>query len=314
MKKVFLCHTSSDKPLVRRLAKDLEGQGVNIWLDEHQISVGDSLSGAIESGLDNSDYVLVVLSRSSLKSPWVQKELRAGYSLEIERRKNVILPVLLEASPLPLFLRDKKYADLSKNYDTGLAEIVSAIFGRATVRRHQLMNTKCSILLDIVRSDGSLVRYTKRQTLKCTKGEVSQYVDTLGATGMIENVRSNPGLIVANRLEGEMLHITTELPRTLRAGDTLSRTLQCNFKDTFIDPDNYWEEHEYYRTEDLSICIRFPRDRPALRWEAFGKNGPDIVEPMNTQIRCTTRGGNPCLFLRPKPSYPVSSFAIRWDW
>lgn len=314
MKRIFLCHASKDKPFVRRLAKDLEFHGLNVWLDEHQIFVGDSLSGAIETGLDKSDNVIVVLSRVSLRSAWVQKELRAGYALEIERRRNVILPVLLQKTPLPLFLRDKKYADFSHSYDAGLAQILSTVFGRAQVPRHQLKNTRCSILLDIVRLDGSLVRYSKAHTIKCIKGEISQYVDTIGATGTIHNIRCTPGTIATKRLEGEMLHLTVDLPRTLTLNQSVSRTLYCDFKNTFIDPENYWEEHEYYRTDQLSIAVRFPRGRPPSSWEAYGKNGPDIVDPMNAQVRLTNRNGNPCLLFCPKPSRSVSSVVIRWTW
>ncbi len=172
MKSVFLCHSSKDKPFVRRLSKDLEFQGLRVWLDENEIAAGNSLSKTIEAGLENCDYVIVALSKASIESNWVQRELRAGYSLEIERGENIIIPVLLENSRIPLFLRDKKYADFSVNYEDGLATVFTAFFGHNISPQHQFRNVKCTIFLDVVRLDGSLARYSKEHTLKCIKGRV----------------------------------------------------------------------------------------------------------------------------------------------
>ena len=50
--KIFLSHTSKDKPFVRKIASILDVHGVNYWLDEAEIKVGDSLIGKIRSGID----------------------------------------------------------------------------------------------------------------------------------------------------------------------------------------------------------------------------------------------------------------------
>ena len=46
-----MCHTSDDKPFVRRLRKDLLAHGIpKVWVDEAEIDVGDSLIAKIERG------------------------------------------------------------------------------------------------------------------------------------------------------------------------------------------------------------------------------------------------------------------------
>ncbi len=45
MPSLFLSHSSADKTFVEKLAKDLEGVGVNVWFDKWEIKVGDSLRG-----------------------------------------------------------------------------------------------------------------------------------------------------------------------------------------------------------------------------------------------------------------------------
>lgn len=40
MPSLFLSHSSADKTFVEKLAKDLEGVGVNVWFDKWEIKVG----------------------------------------------------------------------------------------------------------------------------------------------------------------------------------------------------------------------------------------------------------------------------------
>lgn len=39
MPSLFLSHSSADKTFVEKLAKDLEGVGVNVWFDKWEINV-----------------------------------------------------------------------------------------------------------------------------------------------------------------------------------------------------------------------------------------------------------------------------------
>ncbi|MDB5261210.1 MAG: hypothetical protein JWQ14_491, partial [Adhaeribacter sp.] len=58
---VFLSHTAADKPFVRKFARDLENHGVKHWLDEAEIKIGESLIEKIRQGLDEVNYVAVIL-------------------------------------------------------------------------------------------------------------------------------------------------------------------------------------------------------------------------------------------------------------
>jgi hypothetical protein len=58
-KRIFLSHSSQDKDSVRRLAEDLRRVGIEVWLDEWEIRVGDQISRKIQEGLKNTDYLAV---------------------------------------------------------------------------------------------------------------------------------------------------------------------------------------------------------------------------------------------------------------
>lgn len=65
MPSLFLSHSSADKTFVEKLAKDLEGVGVNVWFDKWEIKVGDSLTGKIEEGLQANDYLSLLTACGS---------------------------------------------------------------------------------------------------------------------------------------------------------------------------------------------------------------------------------------------------------
>lgn len=125
----FLSHSSADKPFIRQLAADLAANGIGVWLDEQRIRVGDSIPDKIAQGLAESDYFLIGMSNRSRESAWVQKELNNALMTEMQRRKVHILPLKLDDSPMPHIIAEKKYADFSKSYKSGLEELLSALKG-----------------------------------------------------------------------------------------------------------------------------------------------------------------------------------------
>ncbi len=123
----FLSHSSKDKPFVRQLAADLTKNGISVWLDEREIRVGESIPERVGQGLAESDYFLIALSKNSIDSAWVKKELNQALVSEIEKRQTHILPLRLSDCEIPTLIRDKKYADFSSSYKDGLNDLIHAM-------------------------------------------------------------------------------------------------------------------------------------------------------------------------------------------
>jgi hypothetical protein len=83
--RVFLSHSSRDKPAVEALARYLREQGIDVWLDKWEISPGDDIIARMNDGLMEADAGLIVFSAQSLESPWVKAEVS---SLTYERIKS----------------------------------------------------------------------------------------------------------------------------------------------------------------------------------------------------------------------------------
>lgn len=127
MPSLFLSHSSADKTFVEKLAKDLEGVGVNVWFDKWEIKVGDSLTGKIEEGLQANDYLGLVLSPAAVASEWVKAELSAAWCRQMSSRKIVVLPILYQDCEIPFLLEDRKYADFRTSYDEGFMALCAAL-------------------------------------------------------------------------------------------------------------------------------------------------------------------------------------------
>ncbi|MDX3192101.1 toll/interleukin-1 receptor domain-containing protein [Streptomyces sp. MN03-5084-2B] len=113
-KSVFLSHNWADKTFARKLAWDLKTKGCNVWIDEGEMKPGDSLLYKITAGIENIDYIAVVLSPDSVKSRWVEVELEMAMTRQIEEQEVRIVPLLYRECDIPLFLRGKLYLDFRR--------------------------------------------------------------------------------------------------------------------------------------------------------------------------------------------------------
>ena len=111
---VFLCHNSSDKPLVRSLATQLKERGFSVWLDEWELIPGRPWQEALEETIDKIASAAILVGPDGL-GPWQDREMRAFLS-EFVRRVVPVIPVLLPGAPanpeLPIFLRQFSWVDL----------------------------------------------------------------------------------------------------------------------------------------------------------------------------------------------------------
>ena len=110
--RVFLCHASQDKPVVRDLYQRLKSEAwIDPWLDEERLLPGQDWNLEIEKAVESSDAVIVCVSNTSVaKEGYVQKELRQVLNIALEKLEGAIfvLPVKLDDCALPRQLKDKQ--------------------------------------------------------------------------------------------------------------------------------------------------------------------------------------------------------------
>ena len=129
--RIFLCHASEDKETVRLLADFIVKNGRDVWLDEREIKVGQSIVEAINAGLTDATHLAVVLSKHSIDKPWVKKELSSALMRQLAKQSISILPLLIDDSPIPPLLSDIKYADCRFDLEKGFKDLVDSTLTRA---------------------------------------------------------------------------------------------------------------------------------------------------------------------------------------
>ena len=120
MLRVFLCHSSGDKPAVRELYRRLLGERVAPWLDEENLLPGQDWEREIKREIHRTDVVIVCFSRSSTtKSGYIQKEIRIVLD-EAERKPEgtiFVIPARLEDCVVPDRLAQWQRVDLCKDHE-----------------------------------------------------------------------------------------------------------------------------------------------------------------------------------------------------
>lgn len=124
---IFISYSHLDEPFVEKLAAALVKNNTHVWVDTWELNVGDSILDRVQLAIQNASALLVVLSRSSVQSEWCRRELSAGLMRELEEKRVIVLPVVIENCDIPLFLREKKYADFRNNFNDGLNAILDAV-------------------------------------------------------------------------------------------------------------------------------------------------------------------------------------------
>ncbi|TOH45105.1 molecular chaperone Tir [Vibrio parahaemolyticus] len=90
---VFISHASEDKDdVVRPLANALKEKGLQVWYEEYELKIGDSLRRKIDSGLAKSKFGVVVLSKPFLSKGWTNYELD-GLVTKSVTQEQVLLPI-----------------------------------------------------------------------------------------------------------------------------------------------------------------------------------------------------------------------------
>jgi hypothetical protein len=103
--KLFLSHRSIDKPVVRAVGSALHRRGIDTWLDENEINVGDSITTMVGAGLGTATHVVVFWSHACVDAPWVARELSVAVHGLIEREIPMFV-VRLDDAPVPPVVGD----------------------------------------------------------------------------------------------------------------------------------------------------------------------------------------------------------------
>ena len=103
--RVFVCHSSKDKPAVEKLAQALRDRGIDAWLDKWEIGPGDDIVARINEGLEETQAGLIVFSAHTIESGWIKAETSYLTYARIQEGKALIPVILGDGVHIPPLLR-----------------------------------------------------------------------------------------------------------------------------------------------------------------------------------------------------------------
>jgi len=135
--RVFLCHASQDKPIVRELYHRLLSEGwIDPWLDEEDILGGQDYDIEIQKAVDATDVVIVCnSSRSVAKEGYIQKEIRRVLDKADEKPEGTIyiIPIRLDECDPPRRFGRLHYLDYfpEENKKDTIKKLIKSLRARA---------------------------------------------------------------------------------------------------------------------------------------------------------------------------------------
>jgi len=94
---LFISYSHQDAVFVNHLEPEFKRRGIRYWRDVHDAPAG-RLEKIVVRAMHQNPTVLLVLSKHSTQSDWVEFEVRKARELEKELKRDVLCPVTLDDS------------------------------------------------------------------------------------------------------------------------------------------------------------------------------------------------------------------------
>lgn len=96
----FISYSSNDEEFAKKLHGDLQDNDVRCWFALEDIKIGDKIRYSIDKAINSFDRLLVILSKNSINSEWVENEVCAAFEKEARQKKTILFPIRLDNAVL----------------------------------------------------------------------------------------------------------------------------------------------------------------------------------------------------------------------
>ncbi len=92
----FISYSSKDDAFAKRLYTDLQSQNVRCWFAPEDLKWGERIRTGIDEAIRLHDKLLLILSKSSVASGWVEREVKTALAKERKEKRTVLFPVRVD--------------------------------------------------------------------------------------------------------------------------------------------------------------------------------------------------------------------------
>lgn len=124
-KRIFISYAHQDSDFVEQLVASLKQYPkLDIKYDKRILVPGDSLFD-IFTEIEQSDFFLVVISKSSVQSNWVKEELSTAFIRRVQVGNITIIPLIIEDAKIPPAISDTIYVDFREDFAKAFKKLVN---------------------------------------------------------------------------------------------------------------------------------------------------------------------------------------------
>ena len=98
----FISYSNKNQSFAERIHADLQSKGVRCWFAPEDLKIGENIRVEIDESIRVHDKLLLVLSKQSVGSQWVEKEVETAMEKERKQKRTVLFPVMLDNSVLKI--------------------------------------------------------------------------------------------------------------------------------------------------------------------------------------------------------------------
>jgi uncharacterized protein YjbI with pentapeptide repeats len=92
----FVSYSNADLAFATRLQENLQERGVRCWFAPKDLRIGDRFRQQFEESVHSQDKLLLILSKNSISSTWVEDEVETAIERERKEGQKVLLPVRID--------------------------------------------------------------------------------------------------------------------------------------------------------------------------------------------------------------------------
>jgi hypothetical protein len=94
----FISYSTKDEAFAKRLYADLQSHNVRCWYAPEDLKWGEHISIGIDQAIYMHDKLLLILSKHSVASGWVEREVKTALAREKKEKRTVLFPVRVDGA------------------------------------------------------------------------------------------------------------------------------------------------------------------------------------------------------------------------
>lgn len=127
MKKIFISYSRRDSLIADTLARKLDKDGYQIWIDRESIYGGGQWREQIVLAVESADFFLLLMSPFSLASDNVRKELDLAEQIELQVFPLIVQPIQFIPPKMRYQLIGTQQIDFVSSFESGYDKLLVAL-------------------------------------------------------------------------------------------------------------------------------------------------------------------------------------------